>query len=89
MYRPTAGRTSIAGQFTGSGKGAAAAHGDRQAERRHEGLLRAAAPLVERTLLLVRAKPVCRQGFREPCRTLATFVTLASIQLALRRLARA
>jgi Protein of unknown function (DUF2924) len=40
-------------------------------------------------VLLVQAKPACRQGFREPCRTLATFVTLASIQLVLRRLARA
>jgi hypothetical protein len=29
-----------------------------------------------------------KRGLR-PCRTLATFVTLASIQLALRRLARA
>jgi hypothetical protein len=44
-----------------------AAHGDRQAERRHEGLRHFAAP----------------QGG-----TLATFVTLASVQLALRRLAR-
>ena len=39
--------------------------------------------------LLVRTKPGSGQGLREPCRNLATFVTLASIQLALRRLARA
>ena len=37
--------------------------------------------------LLVRTKPGSGQGLREPCRNLATFVTLASIQLALRRLA--
>jgi hypothetical protein len=40
-------------------------------------------------LLLVRTQPVSCQGFREPHGNLATFVTLASIQLALRRLARA
>ena len=40
-------------------------------------------------LLLVRTKPAARQGLREPRRTVATFATLASIELALRRLARA
>jgi hypothetical protein len=34
----------------------------------------------------VRTKPAFRQGFREPAETLAIFVTLASIRLALRRL---
>src|SRR6516165_5815663 len=48
------------------------------------------APLGSRAyLLLVRTQSAACQGFREPRETLATFVTLASIQLALRRLARA
>src|SRR5215831_4234203 len=51
-------------------QGAAAAHGDRQAERRREGLRRPAAPLGRRVyFLLVRTKLASREGFREPCRT--------------------
>ena len=66
-----------------------AAHRDRQAQRRHEGLRRPAAPLGGRAhLLLVRPQPPPRQGLREPRRTLAAFVTLAAIQIAIRRLAR-
>ena len=42
------------------------------------------APLGSRAhLLLVRTQSAACQGFREPRETLATFVTLASIQLAL------
>jgi hypothetical protein len=65
--------------------------GDRQAERRHEVLRCPAAPLGGRAhLLLVRPKPASlAKDFENLAETLATFVTLASIQLVLRRLARA
>src|SRR6266481_6102403 len=57
------------GKLTLRWQGAAAAPGDRQAERRHEGLRRSAAPLGGRAhLLLVRTKPASRQGLRKPCR---------------------
>ena len=49
-----------------------------------------AAPLGGRAhLFLAWSKPAAHQGFREPSRDLTTFATPASIQLALRRLARA
>ena len=64
-------------------------HGDRQAERRHEGLCRSAGRWGRTHLFLVWTKPASRQEFREPCRNPATFVTLAFIQLSLRRLASA
>jgi hypothetical protein len=58
----------LAGRSCG-GKDAAAAHVDRQAERRHKSLRRSAAPQGGQAhLLLVRRKPASRQGFREPCR---------------------
>ena len=63
--------------------------GDRQAVRHHEGLRRPAAPLGGGAhLLLVRPQQASRQELRKPRRNVATFVTLACIQLALRRLAR-
>jgi len=73
------------------GKGAAAAHRDRQAERRHEGLCRPAAPLGGSSAPSAGSDEtgVSPKTSRTLPRWLATFVTLASIQLALRRLARA
>ena len=44
--------------------------------------------VVERTFSWFGRNPASRQGFREPRGALATFVTLACIQLAVRRLAR-
>jgi transposase len=66
------------------------AYGDRQADRRHEGLRRPAAPPGCRAhFLLVRTQPASRQGLRKPYRHPGHLRSLASIQLALRRLARA
>jgi hypothetical protein len=62
----------------------------RQAERRQEGLRRPAAPLGGRAhLLLVRTNRRRAKDCGNLAVTLATLVTLASIQLALGRLARA
>jgi transposase len=77
------------GKLTLRWQGAAAAHGDRQAERRHEGLRRAAAPLVERTFSWFGRNRRVAKDFESLAEPWPTFVTLASIQLALRRLARA
>src|SRR5262249_12921366 len=68
-------------------KGAAAAHRDRQAERRHEELRRPAASLGGRThLILDRMNRRLAKDFENLAETLATFGTVASI--ALRQLAR-
>ena len=65
-------------------------YGDRQAERRDEGFCRAAASLGCRAhFLLVRTQPASRQGLRKSYRNPGHLRSLASIQLALRRLARA
>src|SRR5215472_534365 len=62
------------------------ANTDCQTERRHKGLRRAAAPLGGRAYLLVVWPQPRRlaKDFENLVETLATFVTLASIQLALR-----
>ena len=65
------------------------AYGDRQAERRHERLCRPAARwVVERTFSWFGRNRRLAKDFENLADTLATFVTLAFIQLALRRLAR-
>ena len=62
--------------------------GDRQAEGRHEGLRRPATPLGSRAHLSWFGRNWrLAKDFENLAETLATFVTLASIQLALRRLA--
>ena len=69
--------------------GSRPAHRDRQAKRRHERLRRPAPPLGGRAhLLLVRPKPALAKDYENLADTLVTFVTLAAIQLAIRRLAR-
>src|SRR5262249_33470886 len=82
---------TMPGRLTPRWQGAGATHGDRQTERRHEGLRRPAAPLGGRAHLFSwfgRNRRLAKD-LRTSRGTLATFVTLASIQLALRRLARA
>jgi putative transposase len=70
-------------------KGTAAAPGDRQAERRHEGLRRPAARLwvVERTFPWFGRNRRLAKDFENLAETLGAFVAPASTQLALRRLA--
>ena len=65
-------------------------HGDRQAERRHEGLCRSAASLGSNAPFswFGRNRRLAN-NFENLAEILATFVTLASIQLSLRRLASA
>ena len=60
-------------------------HGDRQAERRHE---RPRRWVVERTFSWFGRNRRLAKDFENLAETLATFGTLASIQLALKRLAR-
>jgi len=65
-------------------------YGDCQAERRREGFV--VLPrrwVVERTFSWFGRNRRLAKDFENLAETLATFVTLASIQLALRRLARA
>jgi hypothetical protein len=71
------------------GESAPAAPGDCQTERRRKGLRGAAAPLGGRAhLLWFGRNRRLAKDFENLAETLATFVTLACIQLALLRLAR-
>jgi hypothetical protein len=75
---------------SGRGQSAGLAHGDRQTVGRHERFRRPAPSMGGRAHLswFGRNRRLAKD-FENLAETLATFVTLASIQLAIRRLARA
>ena len=68
--------------------GASAARGDRQAERRHERFRGRPSWVVERTFSWFGRNRRLAKDFENLAQTPAAFVTLASIQLAVRRLGR-